>query len=132
MAKINIDQLASEVMKNLEIYQGNTVDTVTKAVQETAKETVAELNRTSPKSPEGGDYAKSWDKKRDKNIRGKWYMSMTVYSKDPEYRLTHLLEHGHAKVTGGRVRGKPHIKVAEDNALMRIHAKLVRNLRYRD
>ena len=119
-------------MKSLEIYQGNTIDTVTQAVEETAKETVNELNQTSPKSPGGGKYAKSWRKKRDQSLRGKWYMSMTVYSKDPEYRLTHLLEFGHAKVNGGRVEGMPHIRKAEDNALSRLHAKLVRNLRYQD
>lgn len=132
MASINVDKLALEVMRNLQLYQENTVDTVTQAVEETAKETVKELNATSPKSPSGGDYAKSWAKKRDRKARGKWYMSMTVYSKDPEYRLTHLLEHGHAKVNGGRVEGKPHIRVAEENALIKLHAKLTRALRYKE
>lgn len=132
MASINIDKLASEVMRELELYQGNTIDTVTQAVKETAKETVEELNRTSPRSEGGGDYAKSWASKRDNQSRGKWRMSMIVYAKKPEYRLTHLLEFGHAKVSGGRVEGQPHIRKAEDNALVRLHAKLTRNLRYRD
>lgn len=132
MATINIDKMAVEVMRNLEIYQGNTTETVAKAVNETAKETVRELNETSPRSPEGGDYAKSWKSKRDNQARGKWRMSVVVYSKDPSYRLTHLLEFGHAKVNGGRVKALPHIRQAEDNALVRLHAKLVHNLHYRD
>lgn len=129
--KINIDQLASEVMRNLDIYRANTIEDVDKAVLYTARETVKELKKTSPVG-DTGDYAKSWSQKRDKTIRGRWRFSRVVYSKYPEHGLTHLLEYGHAKVNGGRVDAKPHIKIASDNALIRLNARLLQKLRYQD
>lgn len=130
MARINIDQLANEVMREMDIYLSNTVADVENAVLETAEETVEELKRTSPVGATG-DYAKSWKHKKDTSIRGKWWCSRVVYSKKPDYRLTHLLEFGHARVNGGeRVPGQPHIRKAEENAITRLYAKLVKKLRY--
>lgn len=125
---INIDKLSVEVMKDLDIYLANTIEDVEAAVLETAKETVEELRSTSP--AQTGDYAKGWAHKKDPTIRGKWRMSRVVYSKGEEYRLTHLLEFGHAKVNGGRVSARPHIRQAEENAATRLYAKLVQKLRY--
>lgn len=129
---INIDKLELAVMENLEIYLANTQENVDKAVLETAEETVEELSRTSPRRPQGGEYAESWAHKRDNQARGKWWMSRIVYAKAPNYRLTHLLEFGHAKVNGGRVSAQPHIRQAEENAATRLYTKLVRKLRYTD
>lgn len=127
MAKINIDRLAVEIMEDLDIYLANTVETVGQAVEETAKETVQELKRLSPKGSTG-EYADSWKQKKDPNIRGKYRMSRVVYSDKPSYRLTHLLENGHAKVNGGRVDGKPHIRRAEQLAESTLLRKLKEQL----
>lgn len=123
MAGINVDKLALEVMRNLDIYRNNTVEMVEEAVVETSKETVAELKKTSPVGPTG-KYAKSWAHKRDPALRGKWRYSMVVYSKKPKYSLAHLLEKGHAKAGGGRVEGRAHIAPAEKNAIKRLEDKL--------
>lgn len=124
---INLDKLAVEVMRELEIYLANTIDDVNNAVIETADATVRELSETSPEQT--GKYAKSWAHKRDPNIRGKWRMSRVVYSKGAEYRKTHLLEFGHAKVNGGRVPAQPHIRQAEDHAAELLYLKLTAKLR---
>lgn len=123
MAAIDIDKLSIEVMKSLELYREATIEIVEEAVKETAKDTVKELKFTSPVGT-SGDYAKSWRCKRDKEANGKNRYNMIVYSQKPDYRLTHLLEYGHAIRSGGRTVGSakafPHIKDAELHAEKRL------------
>lgn len=126
--KINIDKLSLKILENLEIYMSNTVETVEKAVKETAKETAQELRETSPEGPTK-EYRKSWTFRRDPDLRGKWRFSMVVYSKAPDYRITHLLEKGFVHVGGGRVPGRPHIGPAEQHAEERLMQKLKAGLK---
>ena len=119
--RINADGLAGEVIKVLEEYQGASFNTLKSAVDTTAKMTVKELNKTSPKRT--GKYAKNWAQKEDKKSRG-WAYARIVYNKK-HYRITHLLEHGHKKVNGGSVTARPHIANAEQKAV----DKLIKNLR---
>ena len=60
-----------------------------------------------------GKYAKSWRTKKTKETSTE--LEVTVYSPS-RYMLAHLLEHGHAKRNGGRVRAIPHIAPAEEAA----------------
>lgn len=127
MAKINIDELANEILRFSEIYQANTMEGIAKAVKQVAKETAAELRKTSPVGATG-DYSKSWSYRRDPH-RGKTRYKMVVYSKRPQYRKTHLLEHGHKNADTGRfVPARPHIKMVEVKASNRLFKLLVQNL----
>ena len=115
MPTINIDQLSNEVLKDIKLFEQATVAIVQDAVDRSAKMTVAELNTTSPKRT--GAYAKSWASKKDNKLTGIYKGSRVVYARAPEYRLTHLLEFGHASKNGGRVRGKEHLAPAQETAI---------------
>jgi len=110
MAKISVDQLAAEIAKGLAEYSQDVVEKVNISSEKIGKEAVKQLRQTSPKKT--GKYSKSWTMSTEKEI-GQPHKRI-VHVKAPHYRLTHLLEYGHAKVGGGRVEGRPHIRPAEE------------------
>jgi len=109
-SKINIDQLAAEIAQELSKYSQEVVEKVNISSEKVGKAAVKQLRRTSPKKT--GEYAKSWTMTTEKEL-GQPHRRI-IHVKDPHYRLTHLLEYGHAKVNGGRVEGIPHIRPAEE------------------
>ena len=113
MAKIKIDQLAAEIAKGLAEYSQDVVEKVNVSSEKVGKAAVKRLKQTSPKRY--GNYAKSWTMKTEKAI-GQPHTRI-IHAKAPHYRLTHLLEYGHAKVGGGRVEGRPHIRPAEEEVI---------------
>ena len=117
-------ELASAIAESLEEYAGLLQLDLEESVDAVSKETVAEI-RKDVKSKFGGtgDYAKSWASKKDVGSTTEY--SRTLYVKDPHYRLTHLLEFGHAKVNGGRVEGRPHIAPAEQRAATKLERRLL-------
>jgi hypothetical protein len=104
----NLDDLTEEIMKELQRYTNLVEEEVEDAKKEIAKQLVQQLKTTSPEG-ETGKYSKGW---RTKKVGNK----IVVYNKT-SYQLTHLLEHGHAKVNGGRVPAKVHIRPAEEKAV---------------
>ena len=128
MSKIDVDRLSLEVMKILDAYKDVTIDIMKDAVERTAKETVAEIRRnitsSGIKDTDNPSYAKSWAKKRDKNLSGRYKYDMVVYSKPPKYRIAHLLEKGHDLKRAGKtlrtIRGFSHVKPGEDYAVEKL------------
>ena len=110
MANVSIDQLAAEIAKGLADYSQEVVEKVNVSSEKVGKAAVKRLKESSPKRY--GKYAKSWAVKTEPEIGQP--NKRIVYVKAPHYRLTHLLEHGHAKAGGGRVEGIPHIRPAEE------------------
>lgn len=109
---ISIDDLAKEVNKACEVYADDVNRKIKEIIPGVAKDTVKELKTTSPKRT--GQYAKGWGVKNE-SVR--LTTTATVYNKK-RYRLTHLLEKGHASRGGGRtVPPKPHIGKAEQKAI---------------
>lgn len=113
MANIRIDQLADEIASELAKYSQDVVEKVNLSSERVGKAAVRKLKATSPK--DSGDYAKSWTMTTEPGI-GEPH-NRIIHNKAPEYRLAHLLEHGHAKTGGGRVEGIPHIRPAEEEVI---------------
>ncbi len=113
MSKIKIDQLAAEIARGLAEYSQDVVEKVNVSSEKVGKAAVKRLKQTSPKKT--GKYAKSWTMSTEKAI-GQPDLRI-IHVKAPHYRLAHLLEYGHAKVGGGRVEGRPHIRPAEEEVI---------------
>lgn len=99
--------LTDEIAKALREYTDDVTEKLDDAKDEISKEAVAELKSTSPKKT--GDYAKGWSRKKTAH-------GYVVYNRT-DYQLTHLLENGHAKRNGGRVRSYPHIAPVEQKVI---------------
>lgn len=108
--KVDIGKVDKVISEMLETYSKEVDEVVQESLPKVGKDTVKELKKTSPER--SGDYAKGWTQKVEKERLGS---KMIVYNKT-RYQLTHLLEKGHAKVNGGFVPGKPHIKPTQDKA----------------
>lgn len=112
--KIRADELAQAIVKELSEFENATEETVKAAVDKAAKNAVSALKTDSPKRT--GKYAASWADKVDKSKKARVYTRI-VYSKDPHYRLTHLLEKGHKARNGRFVSARVHISPIEKNAI---------------
>ena len=110
MDRVTVDGLADAVMKGLEEYAELATDDMKKAVKDAGKFCKEEVSANAPVRT--GKYAKSWKSKTTSENANA--IEVTVYSSVPG--LPHLLEHGHAKRGGGRVRAIPHIAPAEEAA----------------
>ena len=110
--------LAAEIAYELESFSDEVDEIVSEEIETVGKEIANELKEVSPKRT--GDYAKGWRIKRESK-----HKIIVQNSKKPY--LTHLLEHGHAKRNGGRVRAIPHIKPTE----VKYQEKLAENIKRR-
>lgn len=117
--------LAAEIEKAMKEQLDLANEVVGEAVDKVTKETVNDLKSSSPRK--SGKYAGGWGKKEGQTAtRSK---SAVVWN-EKHYRLTHLLEHGHAKVNGGRVPARPHIGAAEQKAIKSFEDELRRGIEH--
>ena len=127
------NDLRDQVNEILSEYGDKASEALVQAVEETTTEAVQKVKTDSPvhrgpypasRGRTPGTYKKSWRKKTEK---GRLSVSSIIYS-NKEYRLTHLLENGHAKRGGGRTAPIPHIRPVEewanDEVLRKIKEKL--------
>ena len=105
---VSIEQMADVIMEGLQEYADLATDDMKKAVKKAGNTVKTQINATAPKRT--GKYAKSWKAKNTRETSTE--LQVTVYS-PTRYMLAHLLENGHAKRGGGRVKAIPHIAPAE-------------------
>ena len=120
----DIDNLASEIAKTLAAYGDNVFDEMLEVVEEVSKDTTEQLKTSGDYKDHRGKYRKGFSVKKEVKYRVAKY---TV--KNKEYRLTHLLEKGHAVNGGsGRTRAFPHWAEAEEKAIAEYESKLVKRI----
>ena len=116
---INASDFAKAVSSELAEYAADITTDVKKSVKEVAKDTVREVKKRSPS--DSGAYRKSW---RSEEVEVTRFSQTMVIHNKTHYRLTHLLENGHALVGGGRTKAQPHIKPAEEFAERELMRKI--------
>lgn len=120
MANIPIDRLADELVQAVKEYTDDVEMGVRKAVDKTAREVLKEAQALAPKRT--GEYAKTFTITKDDG----YGVTRRIIWNKKHYRRVHLLEFGHAKVNGGRVKEYPHLRPAYDKHGARLPDELKR------
>lgn len=109
---ISIDHLGEEINKELTIYSENVIDGIKKETKKSMSQLVEDTKATAPVGKRQKHYRDSIKgKKTEESDRS---VSYTWYVDGSDYRLSHLLEKGHALRNGGRVEGTHFIQKATD------------------
>lgn len=115
--EISVDALVSKISEELTGYQRRVVDkAMTEETEKAMKDLVEKTKATAPVGKRTKHYRDSITskvlRKRDTGY-GVTYRELW-YVKGSDYRLSHLLNDGHAKKNGGRVKGTKFITKATE------------------
>ena len=121
--RVSADQMAEAVMEGLLEYAELAADVMKDCVKKAGNTVKKETQAGAPVRT--GKYKKSWAVKRQRETSNT--LEMVVHSRN-RYQLTHLLEKGHAKRGGGRVRAIPHIAPAEEKGIRELEEGIKRGL----
>lgn len=121
--RVTVDQMAETVMEGLLEYAELATDVMKDCVKKAGNTVRKETQANAPVKSKR--YQKSWAVKKQKESSNA--LEVVVHSRN-RYQLTHLLEKGHAKRGGGRVRAIPHIAQAEEKGIRELEEGIRRGL----
>ena len=109
---IPVEQLSEAIAKELTLYSDHVITGVKKEAKKSIDRLVKETKATAPVGKRQKHYRDSIKSKKiaenNRSVSYLWYVDGS------DYRLSHLLENGHALKNGGRTRGTHFIKNASD------------------
>ncbi|MEX0418529.1 HK97 gp10 family phage protein [Bacillus sp. C30] len=112
-----MNDFANELARELQRYANVVEEELMTVQEEVADVAVGKLKQNSPKKT--GSYRNGWRKKKD----GK-----SVVIHNTKGQLTHLLENGHAKASGGRVPAQVHIRPVEEYVIDELPRRIERTI----
>lgn len=120
--KVGIALMGEEIAEMMQAYASEVTEKMKDAAKAAGRRAVKELKQTAPEGyGEPEHYKDGWASVVETN--GFSQMSVRIYNQK-KYRLTHLLEKGHAKRGGGRVNGIAHIAPVEKKAIADFEERL--------
>lgn len=112
--KIAVGELGGVIAEQLTIYGKSVQEGIKKEAEKSIKQLVKDTRATAPVGNRQKHYRDSIKSKGVHTTRSDKYI---WFVDGPDYRLSHLLENGHAKKNGGRVEGTHFIQKATDPIL---------------
>lgn len=130
MQKVSVNNFQRIFTKDLDEYSMDISEIVKKESDTCAKQALAELRLVSPREKSqtrrGYHYADGWAISSQTNTKQGYYAKKIWNPKD--YRLTHLLEFGHASRSGSHVNAQPHIRDIEKKYKVQFTENLERDI----
>lgn len=131
--RVKSDGLSAALEAQLSRFNEGVNEKLTDAVEEGINQLVKLTKATAPRGRRNGQFRKNIaaDKRELKRAKKSAHgglsgrvTSATWYVKAPDYRLTHLLVHGHATKDGGRTRANPFLQNAVDKVIPEYEQKV--------
>jgi hypothetical protein len=117
MANISPDDLGAVIQNTLTLYADDVQNRVNAIGLTAIKELVKITKSTAPRGRRVKHFGDNITYKVETKTSFTGAKTYTWYVKAPDYRLTHLLVHGHQTRNGGRTRKNPFLENAVDQVV---------------